>query len=136
MGSALPQAQLPAPVAGMTPPSRCTPALTVAVAMLEDHPGIADHAQPLHAPWSCMLDRTGWSSRHHVQACPQPRVFTPEEVAYSQHPWNINNLPRCKARCLARPPASCHLSTDLAVLLLRHSSPQRRAVHRWSAAAA
>ena len=24
------------------------------------------------------------------------RQFTPEEVAYSEHPWNINNLPRCK----------------------------------------
>ena len=33
-----------------------------------------------------------------VQACPAPRVHTPEEVAYSQHPWNINNLPRCKVR--------------------------------------
>eukprot|EP00891_Asterochloris_glomerata_P005677 jgi/Astpho2/5677/Aster-02919 len=28
------------------------------------------------------------------------RQFTPEEVAYSEHPWNINNLPRCKGSVL------------------------------------
>lgn len=24
------------------------------------------------------------------------RKFTPEEAAYSEHKWNINNMPRCK----------------------------------------
>lgn len=24
------------------------------------------------------------------------RKFTPEETAYSEHKWNINNMPRCK----------------------------------------
>ena len=33
---------------------------------------------------------------------PGPRKFTAEETVYSQHPWNINNMPRCKARLLAR----------------------------------
>lgn len=33
---------------------------------------------------------------------PGPRKFTAEETVYSQHPWNINNMPRCKARPCAR----------------------------------
>ena len=29
------------------------------------------------------------------------RKFTPEEVVYSEHKWNINNMPRCKVcHCL------------------------------------
>jgi hypothetical protein len=28
----------------------------------------------------------------------EPRQFTPEEAVYSEHKWNINNMPRCKAR--------------------------------------
>lgn len=28
----------------------------------------------------------------------KPRVYTPDEKAYSEHPWNINNLTRCKVR--------------------------------------
>ncbi|KAK9803314.1 hypothetical protein WJX73_000542 [Symbiochloris irregularis] len=30
----------------------------------------------------------------------KPRVYTPEERAYSEHPWNINNLTRCKGSVL------------------------------------
>lgn len=30
------------------------------------------------------------------------RKFTPEEAVYSEHKWNINNMPRCKVR--APPP--------------------------------
>jgi hypothetical protein len=26
------------------------------------------------------------------------REFTPEETVYSEHKWNINNMPRCKVR--------------------------------------
>ncbi len=36
---------------------------------------------------------------------PGPRKFTAEEAMYSEHPWNINNMPRCKAR----PSAGCRL---------------------------
>ena len=27
------------------------------------------------------------------------RSYTKEETVYSEHAWNINNLPRCKASC-------------------------------------
>ena len=27
------------------------------------------------------------------------RTYTPEETVYSEHSWNINNLPRCKVGC-------------------------------------
>ena len=27
------------------------------------------------------------------------RMYTQEETVYSEHSWNINNLPRCKVRC-------------------------------------
>ena len=33
---------------------------------------------------------------------PGPRQFTAEEAVYSEHPWNINNMPRCKARRACR----------------------------------
>lgn len=28
----------------------------------------------------------------------EKRKFTPEETVYSEHKWNINNMPRCKVR--------------------------------------
>ena len=31
----------------------------------------------------------------------KPRVYTAEERAYSEHPWNINNLTRCKVSSAA-----------------------------------
>ena len=44
-------------------------------------------------------ERTGsnaQASTATAEPAPKPRVYSQEETAYSQHQWNINNLPRCK----------------------------------------
>ena len=38
----------------------------------------------------------GQASTSQAAEPPKPRQYSPEETAYSQHQWNINNLPRCK----------------------------------------
>lgn len=35
------------------------------------------------------------------------RKFTPEEAAYSEHKWNINNMPRCKVRNILLVAVAC-----------------------------
>lgn len=35
------------------------------------------------------------------------RKFTPEEAAYSEHKWNINNMPRCKVSNILLIPVAC-----------------------------
>ena len=35
----------------------------------------------------------------------QLRHKTDEETVYSEHKWNINNMPRCKVRCFTAPTA-------------------------------
>ena len=53
------------------------------------------------------LRKCAAEARAHKPACtcngckgPPKRVYTSEEEAYSQHCWNINNLPRCKVQIL------------------------------------
>ena len=41
------------------------------------------------------------NARAKAAAAIKPRVYTAEERAYAEHPWNINNLTRCKVCSMA-----------------------------------
>ena len=52
------------------------------------------------------------------------RMYTQEETVYSEHSWNINNLPRCKVRCRVNSCAflsACHLVQPLNCIDDSHS---------------
>ena len=64
------------------------------------NPKSIHHVQAAAAPVRTGKERGGKEAKEAEP--PGPRKFTAEETVYSQHPWNINNMPRCKARLLAR----------------------------------
>lgn len=44
------------------------------------------------------------------------RDFTPEEIVYSEHKWNINNMPRCKV-CISFVHTCCASTQALLTVL-------------------